>query len=378
VVDRWLSVRLEFLGNAVVLSATLLSVFAASKGRLIAGLAGLSITNALSMTGLLNWAVRCFTETETMMNSVERVLYTSQVTPQEPPHHVSRPKHPYYNQLAGLTGHTLPSSPPEDEQLATCPDDRLLMTTGWPWEGKIELIDEVTMRYRPDTELVLKGVTLTIKPGEKVGIVGRTGSGKSSLMQVLFRMVDCEEGTVAIDGVNTKSIGLATLRSRLTIIPQEPVLFSGTLRDNLDPFEAYSDDEVWDALEQASLASTVRNFPAGIHEPVAEYGESLSAGQRQLVCLARALLRKTRVLLLDEATSSVDYETDNVIQSTLRSAFRDCTVLTIAHRLNTILDSDRILVMDNGKVAELDTPANLLENPDSQFSRLLASERRQS
>ncbi|CAN0058507.1 unnamed protein product, partial [Hapterophycus canaliculatus] len=142
---------------------------------------------------------------------------------------------------------------------------------------------------------------------------------------------------------------------------QEPVLFSGSLRANLDPFEVYTDEEVWDALDQASLAATVRRFPNGLQERVAEYGESLSAGQRQLVCLARALLRKTRVLLLDEATSSVDYETDNVIQSTLRSAFRDCTVLTIAHRLNTIMDSDRILVMDDGKVAELDSPAALLE-----------------
>ncbi|CAM9789450.1 unnamed protein product [Ectocarpus sp. 4 AP-2014] len=383
VVDRWLSVRLEMLGNFVVLMATLLSVFAASNGRLVAGLAGLSITNALSVTGLLNWAVRCVSETEMVMNSVERVLYTSQQTPQEPPHHVSRPRHPYYQQLSGLTGESLPVIP-EESLLTNCPDDRQLLRSGWPWEGRIELRDDVTMRYRPETDLVLKGVTLTIRPGEKIGIVGRTGSGKSSLMQVLFRMVDCEEGSIAIDGVDTKAIGLAALRSRLTIIPQEPVLFSGSLRANLDPFEVYTDEEVWDALEQASLAATVRRFPNGLLEHVAEYGESLSAGQRQLVCLARALLRKTRVLLLDEATSSVDYETDNVIQSTLRqgrgvvSAFRDCTVLTIAHRLNTIMDSDRILVMDDGKVAELDSPAALLEDPTSQFSQLLASERRQS
>ncbi|CAB1113175.1 ABC [Ectocarpus sp. CCAP 1310/34] len=377
VVDRWLSVRLEMLGNFVVLMATLLSVFAASNGRLVAGLAGLSITNALSVTGLLNWAVRCVSETEMVMNSVERVLYTSQQTPQEPPHHVSRPRHPYYHQLSGLTGESLPVIP-EESLLTNCPDDRQLLRSGWPWEGRIELRDDVTMRYRPDTDLVLKGVTLTIRPGEKIGIVGRTGSGKSSLMQVLFRMVDCEDGSIAIDGVDTKAIGLAALRSRLTIIPQEPVLFSGSLRANLDPFEVYTDEEVWDALEQASLAATVRRFPNSLLEHVAEYGESLSAGQRQLVCLARALLRKTRVLLLDEATSSVDYETDNVIQSTLRSAFRDCTVLTIAHRLNTIMDSDRILVMDDGKVAELDSPAALLEDPTSQFSQLLASERRQS
>eukprot|EP00752_Nemacystus_decipiens_P001289 g1282.t1 len=377
-VDRWLSVRLEMMGNVVVLMATLLSVYAASNGKLVAGLAGLSITNALSVTGLLNWAVRCVSETEMVMNSVERVLYTSQQTPQEPPHHVSRPRHPYYHQLSGLTGENLPAVPSEDKQLTSCPDDRQLLTTGWPWEGRIEFRDGVTMRYRPDTELVLKGVSLAIRPGEKIGIVGRTGSGKSTLMQVLFRMVDCEGGSVAIDGVDTKAIGLAALRSRLTIIPQEPVLFSGSLRANLDPFEVYTDEEVWDALEQASLAPTVRRFPKGLLEPVAEYGESLSAGQRQLVCLARALLRKTRVLLLDEATSSVDYETDNVIQSTLRSAFRDCTVLTIAHRLNTIMDSDRILVMEDGKVAELDSPAALLEDPSSEFSQLLASERRQS
>ncbi|XP_063601959.1 ATP-binding cassette sub-family C member 3-like [Penaeus indicus] len=201
----------------------------------------------------------------------------------------------------------------------------------------------------------------------QVGIVGRTGAGKSSLTLALFRLIEASAGEIAIDKVNIADVGLHDLRGRVSIIPQDPVLFSGTLRLNLDPLDRCSDAEVWRALELAHLASYVRAQPAGLLHPVDEEGANFSVGQRQLVCLARALLRNSRILVLDEATAAIDLETDDLIQATIRSQFAHCTVLTIAHRLNTIMDSDRVLVLDQGSVAEFDTPARLLANSHSVF-----------
>lgn len=194
----------------------------------------------------------------------------------------------------------------------------------------------------------------------KVGIVGRTGAGKSSLTLGLFRIIEAAEGQIFIDGVDITQLGLHELRSRITIIPQDPVLFSGSLRMNLDPFDSYSDEEVWRALEYSHLKSFVSSLPNKLSHECSEGGENLSVGQRQLLCLARALLRKTKILVLDEATAAVDMETDNLIQSTIRSQFEDCTVLTIAHRLNTIMDYTRVLVLDKGEMAEFDSPSNLI------------------
>ncbi|MFT7798876.1 multidrug resistance-associated protein 1-like isoform X1 [Arapaima gigas] len=193
-----------------------------------------------------------------------------------------------------------------------------------------------------------------------VGIVGRTGAGKSSLTLGLFRIIEASEGSISIDGVDISTLGLHKLRSHITIIPQDPVLFSGTLRMNLDPFNHYSDEEIWQALELSHLKNFVFQLPDKLNHECSEGGENLSLGQRQLLCLARALLRKTKVLVLDEATAAVDLETDNLIQSTIRSQFEDCTVLTIAHRLNTIMDYTRVLVLDQGQMAEFDSPSNLI------------------
>ncbi|CAM9715367.1 unnamed protein product, partial [Chrysoparadoxa australica] len=379
ITDRWINLRLELLGNAIVLGSATLAVRASASGSLRTGLAGLSLTSSVGVVALLNWAVRCFAETETVMTSVERVLYTAQNTPQEAPHHVARPRpkllHSEVREL-GAQEDSFQPVPQDDSDVVTCPDDKILLQTGsWPWEGRLE-VQHLSMRYRADTDLVLKNVNLMIRPGEKVGIVGRTGSGKSSLLQALFRMVEPEDGNILIDGVDIYQIGLSALRRRLTIIPQEPVLFSGTVRDNLDPFGLHSDAQVWAALEQASLASTVASFPRGLLETVVEYGENFSAGQRQLMCLARALLRNTRILLLDEATSSVDYGTDKLIQTTIRKGFKNSTVLTIAHRLSSIVDSDKILVMSDGEVKEFAPPQELLADENSLFSQLLAAEKR--
>ncbi|XP_037318939.2 ATP-binding cassette sub-family C member 3 isoform X1 [Pungitius pungitius] len=320
--NRWLGVRIEFIGNCMVLFAALFAV--TGRENLNPGLVGLSVSYALQVTMSLNWMVRMTSDLENNIVAVERVKEYSE-TKTEAPWEVEDKK------------------PPPD----------------WPTEGKVEFQD-YSVRYREGLDLVLKNLTLSVKGGEKIGIVGRTGAGKSSMTLCLFRLLEAAAGEIVIDGLKISELGLHDLRSRLTIIPQEPVLFSGTLKMNLDPFEKYSDEELWGALQQSHLHKFVSNQPAKLELECSEGGENLSVGQRQLVCLARALLRKTRILILDEATAAVDLETDDLIQSTIRTQFEDCTVFTIAHRLNTIMDYTRVLVLDKGQIAEFDTPANLI------------------
>ncbi|KAH9120699.1 hypothetical protein AeMF1_007245, partial [Aphanomyces euteiches] len=235
----------------------------------------------------------------------------------------------------------------------------------WPEKGLIEF-QNYSMRYREHLDLVLNDITFTVNGGEKIGICGRTGSGKSSLMSALFRMVPSATGSIKLDGVDISSISVSTLRSRLTIIPQDPVLFSGSLRFNLDPSNVCSDDELWTALKQVHLA----DFVGSLEFEVSEKGGNVSVGQRQLLCIARALLRKSKVVVLDEATANIDLETDRLIQQMIKEGFHGVTRLIIAHRLETILDSDRILVLDAGQVKEFDAPATLLANRESAFAQL--------
>uniref|UniRef100_A0A8C7QMK3 ATP-binding cassette, sub-family C (CFTR/MRP), member 3 n=1 Tax=Oncorhynchus mykiss TaxID=8022 RepID=A0A8C7QMK3_ONCMY len=322
VANRWLGVRIEFIGNCIVLFAALFAVI--GKDKLNPGLVGLSVSYALLVTMSLNWMVRMTSDLESNIVAVERVKEYSE---------------------------TKIEAPWEVEDKKPSPD--------WPSQGKVEFLD-YSVRYREGLDLVLKNLTLSVVGGEKIGIVGRTGAGKSSMTLCLFRLLEAAGGEITIDGVKISEIGLHDLRSKLTIIPQEPVLFSGSLRMNLDPFEKYNDGEVWKALELSHLNKFVSNQPAKLELECSEGGENLSVGQRQLVCLARALLRKTRILILDEATAAIDLETDDLIQSTIRTQFEDCTVFTIAHRLNTIMDYTRVLVLDKGQVAEFDTPSKLL------------------
>ncbi|XP_026172192.1 canalicular multispecific organic anion transporter 2 isoform X2 [Mastacembelus armatus] len=320
--NRWLGVRIEFIGNCIVLFAALFAV--AGKENLNPGLVGLSVSYALQVTMSLNWMVRMTSDLESNIVAVERVKEYSE-TKTEAPWEVEDKK-----------------PPPE-----------------WPIKGNVEF-QNYSVRYREGLDLVLKNLTLNVRGGEKIGIVGRTGAGKSSMTLCLFRLLEAAAGEITIDEVRIAEIGLHDLRSKLTIIPQEPVLFSGTLRMNLDPFDKYTDEDVWKALEHSHLHRFVSNQTAKLELQCSEGGENLSVGQRQLVCLARALLRKTRILILDEATAAIDLETDDLIQSTIRTQFEDCTVFTIAHRLNTIMDYTRVLVLDKGQIAEFDTPANLL------------------
>ncbi|XP_009877002.1 PREDICTED: canalicular multispecific organic anion transporter 1 [Apaloderma vittatum] len=320
--NRWLAIRLEFVGSLVVFFSALLAVI--SKNSLEGGIVGLSVSSALNVTQTLNWLVRTSSELETNIVAVERVHeYTkvkkeaSWVTEKRPPH-------------------------------------------GWPSKGEIQFVD-YQVRYRPELELVLQGITCNIESTEKVGVVGRTGAGKSSLTNCLFRVLEAAGGKIIIDGVDISTIGLHDLRQNLTIIPQDPVLFTGTLRMNLDPFDQYTDEEVWKALDLAHLKTYVQDLPERLLYLVSEGGENLSVGQRQLLCLARALLRKAKILILDEATAAVDLETDHLIQTTIRSEFADCTVLTIAHRLHTIMDSNRVMVLQAGRIVEYDSPDKLLK-----------------
>ncbi|KAJ2829061.1 hypothetical protein IWW50_001059 [Coemansia erecta] len=240
----------------------------------------------------------------------------------------------------------------------------------WPGQGMVEFKDYST-RYREGLDLVLKGLSFRVLPNQKVGIVGRTGAGKSSLTLALFRIIEAAGGQILLDGEDISKYGLFDVRSKLSIIPQDPVLFAGTVRENLDPFNNYSDQDIWQALEHAHLADVIRAKDERLEFLVTQSGENFSVGQRQLICLARALLKRAKVLVLDEATAAIDNATDTIIQESIRKEFKHCTVLTIAHRLNTIIDSDMILVVDGGKLAEYDTPQNLLENENSLFAKLV-------
>ncbi|XGW32572.1 hypothetical protein V3C99_017265 [Haemonchus contortus] len=329
VANRWLAVRLELVGNLIVMFSALFAVLFRDSPGLTAGLVGLSVSYALNITQTLNWAVRMTSELETNIVAVERIKEYSD-TPIEGAHSKEKP------------------------------------ADSWPQQGKID-IRNVFLRYREGLEPVLKDISVSIQPKEKVGIVGRTGAGKSSLTLALFRTVEIDSGCIEIDGENISKLSLEELRSRLTIVPQDPVLFSGTLRFNLDPFDAYTDEEIWNALRNAHLEPFVSSLAEKLQHQISEGGENLSVGQRQLLCLARALLRRPRILILDEAAAAVDAETDSLLQRTIREQFADCTVLTIAHRLHTVMDCDRLLVLSAGCVVEFDSPQALLTKTDGVF-----------
>nr|XP_025846741.1 multidrug resistance-associated protein 7 isoform X2 [Vulpes vulpes] len=332
---QWLDIRLQLMGATVVSAIAGIALVQHQQGLTNPGLVGLSLSYALSLTGLLSGLVSSFTQTETMLVSVERLEEYSCDLPQEPQGQLPR------------------------------------LGIGWLTQGSVEFQD-VVLVYRPGLPNALDGVTFRVQPGEKLGIVGRTGSGKSSLLLVLFRLLEPSSGRVLLDGVDTSQLELAELRSQLAIIPQEPFLFSGTVRENLDPQGLHEDRALWQALEQCHLSEVIVSL-GGLDGELGEGGRSLSLGQRQLLCLARALLTDAKILCIDEATASVDQKTDQLLQQTICKRFANKTVLTIAHRLNTILNSDRILVLQAGRVVELDSPAALRSQPHSLFQQLLQS-----
>lgn len=296
------------------------------------GNAGLAITQSISLTGMLQRGIRQWSELENQMTSVERIVEYTEVTSESD-------------------------------------DGKKLLPKAWPEEGRVEFFG-VSMKYSVDGPHVLKKITLAAAPKEKIGIVGRTGAGKSSLISALFRLAHLE-GKILIDNVDTSEISLKDLRSKISVIPQEPILFSGTLRKNLDPFDEYSDSELWSALQEVELKDLLAELPSGLSSRVSEGGSNFSVGEKQLLCLARAILRDNRILILDEATANVDVQTDELIQNTIRRKFQNCTVLIIAHRLHTVMDADKILVLDDGQVTEFNHPHLLLENTEGLFYSLV-------
>ncbi|KAK8149486.1 hypothetical protein G3M48_006795 [Beauveria asiatica] len=345
--QRWLSVRLDMIGNLLVFVVAILVV--TSRFTVSPSTGGLVLSYMLSIVQMLQFSIRQLAEVENGMNAVERLRYYGHELEEEAPLH---------------TVDVRPS---------------------WPEKGEIKF-EKVEMRYRPNLPLVLKGLSMHVQGGERIGVVGRTGAGKSSIMSTLFRLVEISGGHITIDGLDISTIGLGDLRKRLAIIPQDPTLFQGTVRSNLDPFQEHDDLALWSALRQADLvgadAASLDNADgdrAAAADPsssssrihldsiVEDEGLNFSLGQRQLMALARALVRGAQIIVCDEATSSVDMETDDKIQRTMAAGFRGKTLLCIAHRLRTIIGYDRICVMDAGRIAELDTPANLYRNPGGIF-----------
>uniref|UniRef100_A0A8C5U3W5 Multidrug resistance-associated protein 4 n=1 Tax=Malurus cyaneus samueli TaxID=2593467 RepID=A0A8C5U3W5_9PASS len=345
--SRWFAVRLDAICAVFVIVVAFGSLILAKT--LNAGQVGLALSYAITLMGSFQWGVRQSAEVENLMISVERVMEYTELEKEAPWETSRRP-------------------PPE-----------------WPSQGMIAF-ENVNFTYSLDGPLVLRHLSALIRPKEKsllhtcesqgncplvsVGIVGRTGAGKSSLIAALFRLAE-PEGRIWIDKYLTSELGLHDLRKKISIIPQEPVLFTGTMRKNLDPFNEYTDEELWNALEEVQLKEVVEDLPDKMETQLAESGSNFSVGQRQLVCLARAVLKKNRILIIDEATANVDPRTDELIQKTIRETFAHCTVLTIAHRLNTIIDSDRIMVLDAGRLKEYGEPYILLQEQDSLFYKMV-------
>ncbi|XP_042754498.1 ABC transporter C family member 3 isoform X3 [Lactuca sativa] len=332
---EWLGIRLDML-SSFTFAVFLIFLISIPEGTIDPSIAGLAAIYGLTLNTLQGLVLWTLTNLENKIISVERIFQYSSI-PSEPPL-------------------VIESNRPDDQ---------------WPSQGEVD-IRHLQVRYAPHMPLVLRGLTCTFKGGMKTGIVGRTGSGKSTLIQTLFRLVDPAAGEILIDGINISTIGLHDLRSKLSIIPQDPTMFEGSIRSNLDPLEEYTDDKIWEALDKCQLGDEVRSKIGKLGSSVTENGENWSVGQRQLVCLGRVLLKKTKVLVLDEATASVDTATDGMIQQTLAQHFTDSTVIMIAHRITSVLDSDMVLVLEQGLIDEYDSPTKLLEDKSSSFAKLVA------
>ena len=372
---RWFGTYMDMVIVLFLLCITLLATFL--RDQFETALLALAVVYGYAMLGMLQWAIRTSVDVEKAFTAVERLLYFETAL---------NKNNAKQNKDTNDDSKYDDDDDDEDEE-----QDNLITSEAkeinysyrppnseWPYEGKI-IIKNLKMKYRKDLDYVLCGISMEVRSGEKIGVCGRTGAGKSSLLLTLFRLVEpSDDSVIEIDGINCLQLGLRDLRRSLSIIPQEPVLFSGTLRFNLDPFNEFTDEDIWDTLKKCKLYEYIYNKEEKLNHLVSEGGANFSAGQKQLICIGRALLKKSKVLLLDEATSSIDKYTDTLIQELIRKEFKDVTVICIAHRLDTIIDYDRILVLSNGKIKEFDTPQNLLNQGDkSVFYQMVNSGHKQ-
>ncbi|KEH25776.1 ABC transporter family protein [Medicago truncatula] len=332
--NEWLILRLETIG-ASLLATTALCMVMLPSGTFSSGYIGMALSYGLTLNASLVYTTQIQCTLANHIISVERLNQYMHI--QSEAKEIVEGNHPPLN---------------------------------WPVAGKVEICD-LKIRYRPDGPLVLHGITCTFEAGHKIGIVGRTGSGKSTLISALFRLVEPTEGKVVVDGIDISSIGLHDLRSRFGIIPQDPTLFNGTVRFNLDPLSQHTDQEIWEVLGKCQLREVVQEKGEGLNSTVVDDGSNWSMGQRQLFCLGRALLRRSRILILDEATASIDNSTDLILQKTIRTEFADCTVITVAHRIQTVMDCNMVLSISDGKLAEYDEPMNLMKREESMFRKLV-------
>eukprot|EP00743_Colponemidia_sp_Colp-15_P010397 GILK01011444.1.p1 GENE.GILK01011444.1~~GILK01011444.1.p1 ORF type:complete len:917 (-),score=147.12 GILK01011444.1:177-2837(-) len=366
---RWIGIRLETVAAVVIAVASLLAVW--SKGMVSAGLAGLSISYSLTVTQLLSALVRSSSDRESQIVHVERQKQYAEIESEFNQTHAQIPQHqhPQINNMDNKNKINNINTK-EGMDINEINNDVTEVPVGWPNKGSIS-IRQLTLQYADSIKPVLNRVSVEIAPKQKIGICGRTGAGKSSLIATLFRIYEPTDGSIFIDDIDISQVRLELLRSRLTIITQNPVLFSGTLRYNLDPENKHSDSEIWEALDHVGLKDAILSTNQQLYAPVLERGMNWSQGERQLLCIARASLRSSSIVIFDEATAYMDIETDNKIQLLLMSLFADCTVLTVAHRLNSIMNYDLILVLENGKVVEFNSPNNLMANPDSTFRNMV-------
>jgi len=371
--------RCDLLGAILVVVTCLLSV--ALREELGAAAVGLAISNSIQVLVFFTWVVRGVADSVSRFDAVERITtFATQVPTEDVAIEIAAtPKRSGLGSLIRrrkkdvdvvFTGVVAVSA--EDE----VPGGRVAVEKTktrqglWPSSGAIKF-EDVCLRYFPGAPLALRHVSFTIADAEKVGVVGRTGSGKTTMLMALFRMFKLAKGRILVDSVDISTLPLELVRSSIAIIPQEPVMFKGTVRSNLDPFGELSDADLWEALSLVSLRKSISEMPGGLDAHVADGGCNFSLGQKQLFCMARCVLKKTRVLVLDEATAAMDLHTDALIQKTIRRVFRERTTITIAHRLDTIIFSDKILTMADGHVIEFDPPSELLSNPDSMFCKLV-------
>ncbi|CAN6336516.1 unnamed protein product [Urochloa humidicola] len=331
---EWVLLRVEVLQILVIITSSILLV-SLPEGAVAPGFLGLCLSYALTLSSSQVFLTRFYSYLENYIISVERIKQFMHL-PAEPPAVISD------------------SRPPPS----------------WPSKGRIDL-ENLRVKYRPNAPTVLRGITCTFAAGNKIGVVGRTGSGKTTLLSALFRLIDPSSGRILIDDLDICTIGLKDLRMKLSIIPQEPTLFRGSVRSNVDPLGLHTDEDIWEALDMCQLKKTISALPGLLESPVSDDGENWSAGQRQLFCLARVLLRRNKILVLDEATASIDSATDAILQRVIKQEFSECTVITIAHRVPTVTDSDMIMVLSYGKMIEYDRPSSLMENKESAFCKLV-------